>query len=198
MTYVEKVKGAVTPMEALLLLAQGLDDAVLMREAPDPWAGWSNPEMRSRIQALHEAEAPLYERLAASEAEDRVLYNTAAQPLVSVVDVNRDERLIKLAKPTESKLLQRRQYAETVLKLDTVLLEAPAGLTWPEVYAKGGPMWLYTGNREIFMSYPINVRQAMVADIEEDDPETAQEVGRDVLKAAGETGPGSVAMQMAG
>ncbi len=49
-------------------------------------------------------------------------------------------------------------------------------------YSKGGPMWLYLGDREAIMAMPISYRHTMIADIEEDSPIQAQEVARDILK----------------
>lgn len=174
MTYVEQVKGAKSPLHAMLVVAGALDDmmAVLTGIAKPvvadeyDWGAWSAP----------------------AQAE--------AKPLIQATDVSEGERVVKLAPPTESKQLLRKQFAEGVLKLGTVLGDAPAEMTWAEAYAKGGPLWLYTGNRDVVMTYPLEIRAAMVADVEEDDPHTAQEMGRDVLKQPSETGPGGVAMQM--
>lgn len=51
-----------------------------------------------------------------------------------------------------------------------------------EAYAKGGPMWLYLGDRDAIMAMPPAWRQAMIQDIEQDAPLQAQEVARDILK----------------
>jgi hypothetical protein len=51
-------------------------------------------------------------------------------------------------------------------------------------YAKGGPMWLYLGNRDAVMQMPFNYRQELVAELMLDSPAEAQEVGRDILKQA--------------
>lgn len=53
---------------------------------------------------------------------------------------------------------------------------------WTEVYAKGGPMWLYIGNPELVKSLPDSTRRALVADLEEDSPQQAREMARDILK----------------
>lgn len=49
-------------------------------------------------------------------------------------------------------------------------------------YVKGGPLWLHAYDRAAVLQMPIDVRRAMVADIEEISPRDAQELSRDILK----------------
>lgn len=56
------------------------------------------------------------------------------------------------------------------------------GIEAEKVYAKGGPIWLYTGNRPFVMSLPFGVRRLLVEDILIDDPVLGAEVARDILK----------------
>lgn len=96
--------------------------------------------------------------------------------------------------PSPEKAERRATFEAQSLKLGENL---PAGEDWNEVYVKGGPLWLYHLNRDLFMSYPYSIRQGMVADVIEDDPKAAHEMGRDVLKQASETGPGGTGMFIA-
>lgn len=68
---------------------------------------------------------------------------------------------------------------------------------WNHAYAIGGPMWLYLGNRDLVMTLPDQIKQALIEDVLEDSPQDAHEMGRDILKQACETGPGGVGMRMA-
>lgn len=61
-----------------------------------------------------------------------------------------------------------------------------------DAYAKGGPMWLYLGDRDAIMAMPPEYRVLMVADIEEDSPAQAQEVARDLLMDRGAEGTTAV------
>jgi hypothetical protein len=59
-------------------------------------------------------------------------------------------------------------------------------------YAKGGPMWLYLGDRDAIMAMPPEYRHRMVQDIEQDSPAQAQEVARDLLMDRGAEGTTAV------
>jgi hypothetical protein len=54
-------------------------------------------------------------------------------------------------------------------------------------YVKGGPMWLYLGDRDAVMAMPGDYRRLLIADIEQDSAPQAQDVARDILK---DVGPG--------
>lgn len=49
-------------------------------------------------------------------------------------------------------------------------------------YVEGGPFWLWLFDREYMVQMPSHVKQIMVNDILRVDPETAHELGRDILK----------------
>lgn len=102
-----------------------------------------------------------------------------------------DSADIEIPPPNEERLEQRRIFEQQQLRLGEHLGTSE---DWTEAYAKGGPMWLYLGNRDLVMSYPESIRAAMVEDVIATSPLDAEEMGRDVLKQAGEDGPGSVAM----
>ncbi len=173
MSVVERVKAAQNPQEAMVALAAGID--LLLSQQPthpeDPWGTWAS--------------------------EGAPAYHAAPDTLIpdefEVVKVTETPDHIEVAvkAPSPEKAERRASFEAQSLKLGENL---PAGEDWNAVYVKGGPLWLYHLNRDLFMSYPYSIRQGMVADIIEDDPKAAHEVGRDVLKQASETGPGSSAM----
>jgi hypothetical protein len=52
-----------------------------------------------------------------------------------------------------------------------------------DAYMKGGPMWLYLGNRDAIMAMPFAYREELVTELAKDSVVDAQEVGRDILKS---------------
>lgn len=54
-----------------------------------------------------------------------------------------------------------------------------------EAYVKGGPLWLYYGNREYVLGLSKNVWTAMVEDVMQTSPQEATEMGRDLFKVRG-------------
>lgn len=165
MTIEHDVAAATNPKEAMLVIARALDTltalaVVTQREAPpDLWGTWSEAPITSAdIKAI----------------DDR----RAAVEIIQDADTTD----IVIPPPSPEKLEARRQFAVSHLKLHEHL--PPTGLvsSWADVYAKGGPLWLYHGNRELFMTFSDSARAAMVADVLEDDPKAAHEMGRDVLK----------------
>ena len=192
----DAVRSAATPQQAMLAIAKALDKILEQRPDADGWfAEWSTEPTFTRFEptSLSEQSALIKEHLV------EPLRETLGQPSVlRVEDVSTDERIVEIAAPDEAKRLARLLFAQQQLRLDQVYAEPPDdGRTWSEIYAQGGPMWLYTADRDTFMSYPYQVRQSMVADVEADDPAAAGDMGRDVLKHPSETGPGAVAMQVA-
>jgi hypothetical protein len=54
-----------------------------------------------------------------------------------------------------------------------------------EGYAKGGPLWLHIGNPKLVYSMPMAHRQAMAADLFEENPRLAYEFSRDTCRDEG-------------
>ena len=50
-------------------------------------------------------------------------------------------------------------------------------------FVEGGPYWLWLFDREYLVAMPPHVKQIMVNDVLRVDPDTAHELGRDILKA---------------
>lgn len=152
MTLAEQVKTCKTPAEAILLLANAIDE---LRQPADPWdvSLWDDdPAYQAELSAMQ------------------------------IEQTGEEETTVTLAAPDDEKRGARAMFAQEILNLDEALpdVERPC-----EVYAKAGPLWLWLGNRELLMQYPEHVRAAMVRDVMEDDPKTAEEFGRDILKDPG-------------
>jgi hypothetical protein len=182
----QQVRAATSPQEAILVLAKALDRALQgiaeihtnlqYGKADNAWdqIGWSEPIDHSSEWLM--------------TAQDQAKSNDRA---VEVIE-NGDTTDIVLRTPSEEKMQRRREFEAQHLRLSETLGDAE---DWNEAYAKGGPMWLYIGNRELVMSYPEQVRSLMIEDVIEDSPKDAHEMGADLLKQPSETGPGSVAMR---
>lgn len=160
----DAVRGTKNPQEALLVIAEALDQVLArleeLAEQPKADDGWGKWSMDDEVQA-------------AFEKPD--------EPAFDIV-IGEGVTEISFKAPSEEKLARRRLFAEAVLQLQEQGLEQ-YGIDDPfDTYAKGGPLWLYHGNRELFMQYSPEVRAAMVMDVEEDDKREAHEMSRDVLK----------------
>lgn len=166
MTLLEQVQQAKTPRAAIMLLAQAIDELLAQ---PDEWDEWAELEKES---------AP-------------------AEPTASnSIQVKQGDGQAEVVLPTPSveKQLKRATFADQQIKLGEYAKNAnewpdepEGGLeSWTDVYSIAGPYWLYTVDREFVMSLNRTARTAMIEDIEEDDPETARIVARDILKYSGE------------
>jgi hypothetical protein len=158
MTFIEDVQRAKSPREALLNLAAGLDilvERIDRLERTSSWDEWG--------------------------ADEEGIFVPLPEPAqrAPVIAADGDTTDVNLPPPSAEKLAARRMFEKQSLHLVDYL---GTGEDWTEVYAKGGPVWLYVGNRELVMSLPHSVRQALVADLEEDAPQQAKEMARDVLK----------------
>lgn len=170
--YVAEVFAAPNSKTAMVAIAAGIDEILARLSGPAPeaaWDEWSEPAPAPGRAV--EIQTPLFQ---AHHTE------TTAE--------------IEIAPTSPKKMAQRALFERQVLKLANSYGNEQ---DWTEVYAKGGPLWLYMTDREFVAGLPYPIRQMMVSDVMEDDPDTAQEMGRDILKFAGESGPGSSAMMVA-
>lgn len=159
MKLTDQIKQCRTPQEALLLLAEAIDSLAADTQQVDPWEertiDWSiidtPTSLPERPTSMHNHDFELPERRSTLDAKGQLVTPPA--------DPRRKEI--------------RRAFAETYK------LEAEGIL--PDAYAEHGPLWLYYGDRDFVMSLPLTARQVMVADIMEDSPSEAAEVGRDIL-----------------
>lgn len=179
MTYETQVREAQSPKDALLVIARALDELLacqFVEATPkaDAWGGWvaHDPTTAITQQMTNEPVPP--QRVRINQGED------TSEVVLPTVGAERYKA--------------RCAFAESQLQLSAHLGD---GEDWVWAYGKGGPMWLYLSNRDLVMSYPEEIRRRMVEDVEQDSPEDAHEMSRDILKAACETGPGSPAMHIA-
>jgi hypothetical protein len=158
----ERVRAAQNPQDALCMIADALDalyvEIAELKDQPAQDDGWGSWESGSGLQVEHDLDAG---------------ESTVTVPAVS-------EEVQEL----------RRKFAESTLNLQAALEAEGLDPTedWVEAYAKGGPLWLYHGNRDFVVQLPYAVRHALVLEASADDPEEAIKMGRDLLKDDGAEG----------
>lgn len=167
MTFVEDVQNARSPREAMLNLAAGLDvlvERINHLESSTNWDSWGDelgePDLPGGID---------YDRFVG-----------VVKPKAPVITEQDGETTVDIPPPSEAKQAYRRLFEQQALHLSEYLHDDDQD--WTEVYAKGGPMWLYIGNPELVKSLPDSTRRALVSDLEEDSPQQAREMARDILK----------------
>lgn len=180
MTYHDDVQAAQSPKDALLVIARALDELLacqFVEATPkaDAWGGW----------VAHDPTTAITQQMT----------NEPVPPQRVRINQGEDTSEVVLPKVSPERYIARTAFADAQLKLNDHL--GAGEVDWIAAYGVGGPMWLYLGNRDLVMSYPEEIRRRMVEDVEQDSPEDAHEMSRDILKAACETGPGSPAMHIA-
>lgn len=152
-----QVRGAKNPQEALIAVAKGIDQILEMLTAQlaPAQAGWG---------AWQPAEA---------------IGDGQFDP-VYAVEGDEDETTVTIPPASEEKRAKRRELAGAMALEEHATFAGIEDIE--EIYAKGGPVWLYTCDRDFVMSLPDYMRREMVADVLEDDPVTAHDMARDVLK----------------
>lgn len=153
MKLADQIKQAKTPRDAMLLLAQAIDEIRedLDRRATDPWD-----------EPLTWGDAPPAD------------LDVPAMTTVSGEDWS--ETVIRPV--SEEKQALRAEWATTALENMTTLPLDEA----VDAYSKGGPVWLHAFDREYVMGLPIHLRMAMVADLLEEDKDAAHMMSADLLK----------------
>lgn len=152
MTFVEDVQNARSPREAMLNLAAGLDVLVERIDKLESSTNWDSW---------------------GDSVEQRL-----PQP-VQITEQDGETEVV-IPPPSTEKMAKRMLFEQQALHLSEYLHDDDQD--WTEVYAKGGPMWLYIGNPELVKSLPDGTRRALVSDLEEDSPQQAREMARDILK----------------
>lgn len=151
-------------------VVRAVQDAEAIRLLEDALAIETDAEerlaMEARLRLLKETGGSMNER----EVGD--VYSSEG-------DEESDSVTVSLKTPSAEKYERRHNFAEA-MKLEE-MIPLPADEAY-DAYAKGGPLWLYLGNRPVVMSLPYEWRQRMVMDVEEDSPRAAQEMARDILK----------------
>lgn len=102
------------------------------------------------------------------------------------------ELTVEIPPASPERQAYRRRFAEQLNLYEALTVKGVTPDEFLDAYAKGGPMWLYLGDRDAIMTLPYGARVAMIEDIEQDAPVQAQEVGRDLLMERGVEGTESV------
>lgn len=130
--------------------------------------------LRARIYLLEDEIKP--------PAEHIDLEQSRSVQSVQNGDVTVDLPMVSLDEEDE-----REKFARFVLKLPEYY--GDSGEEYVKSYRKGGPLLLYYSHRDMVMSQPTDVKQAMIADVERLSPNEAAEMGRDLLKDMEAGGP---------
>jgi hypothetical protein len=156
-----------------------------------------NKQAIEGVQAMLDVEADAEERRAL-EAKLRLLKDEGASIIRREAGVRVqslvDDSTVTVDIPPASPERQedRRRFARNGHLHSFLSQPALNEAEFEDAYAKGGPMWLYLGDRDAIMAMPPEYRVLMVADIEEDSPAQAQEVARDLLMDRGAEGTTAV------
>lgn len=181
--------------EALFVVAEALDrieaklDSAPQSPAP-AWDDWTNPAVHRQATIdveVDRAEMAFqmgidddipYEDMSenAQRAHDAIVEAKIAQGKSAqlATDVTVDVKPVSVERHNE-----RLHFAIETLNLNT---ELGTEDDWCLTYAKGGPAWLYAHRRDLVVQYSEAVKQQMVSDLEQDDPQAAHEMARDILK----------------
>lgn len=218
MTTFDRVKAASNPQDALLAIAQGIDSILMALTRPEelvdekrPWEieGWRaenddvGPQPEPDFQTVQEEINALRERADAEpdpddrkalEAQWRLQQDNLKahpdyvppNPKAKKVTTDDDGNvLIDLPPVSEEKQVRRAEFAREHLKLQERFKDEK----WIDVYAKGGPLWLYHSQRALVMGLPDEWKVAMVQDVAEESSKDARYMRRDILK---DPDPGNV------
>jgi hypothetical protein len=85
---------------------------------------------------------------------------------------------VDIKPPSAEKKIERFEFAKQKLKLHECYDEENI----LEAYSKGGPLWLYTSDRDFVVKLPEELKRAMIEDLEELSPDEAALMARDLLK----------------
>lgn len=218
MTVREQVLKARTPQEALLVLADAIDN--LNKEPSfDSWDGWNDPETHKQVNAQF-AEASVKPKAAFAEyarikeelaetsdpEESQALqaklnllkdelkppahYADEEQQASKLVTDENGNVVVELPPPTEEHMELRREFAEKRLKLQDEF-----GPEILESYVKGGPLVIYYTDRDFVMRLPDEFKRVMVDDVQNFSPREAKEMARDILKDVTADGGRDVTME---
>lgn len=98
----------------------------------------------------------------------------------SVTEVTDDGIVTTVPEVDEERKSARRELAKRMRLAD----EIPSDEDLVEAYVKGGPLWLYYGNRDFVMTLPDDMRKEMCEDVLVDSKTEGRQMAADVLKVA--------------
>lgn len=172
MTTEQAVSKAASPQSAMLFIAQALDRIEAKLNAQPARDGWDMDWSPNKEVAMSTSD-----------------YKTEMSPSDDRIIVDGDNTIVDVPAVSPTKMKERYHFAANDLKIDQYAAAQPGwdaepdGYdSWADVYAHGGPMWLYHANREFVMSLSREVRTQLVEDMISQDPKLAHEMSRDILK----------------
>lgn len=194
MTIREQVLAAASPRDALLVIADALDNQT---PAEDPWGTWGT---ETHVPANEDRVAAISEELKTCDGEDRqallaelriltdkgeaVESGDLAEAKRTKVETDEDGKtIIDIPPPNEDQLNMRKQFVAEMMEPD------PGRAPFSEAFIKGGPLLLYYSDRDYVMQLPPNWRKLFVEDVILSSPMEAHEMGRDILKEDDENDP---------
>lgn len=202
-----RVRQAHNPQEALLAIAEALD-RIETRQLSDvdkpsyaSWGTWNSSESASKTEdsAVLQSDAPAdvseddlddldpAERELVIAARRRLAQDSGRArepepPSALRVEQGEDGATVEYLPPARARQENRAVFAATRLQLHKAFPEM--GREAVAAYMQGGPMWLYLSEagRDYILSLPVEMRQEMVRDVEQDSSRDAAELARDILK----------------
>lgn len=114
--------------------------------------------------------------LARDQLAETLAIEAGPEPSASTVEVVDGKVTVNLPPADDIKQAKRREFAKAIQ-----LEESLDGATCDD-YGKGGPLWLYYGNRDFVITLPYEAMLEMVKDVFEDDPTEAAIMAADLLK----------------
>lgn len=205
MTYSDTVRQARNQQEALVAVAQGIDEILARladKPADDGWGSWSSgtiavdtakkwanafdvarDEQITELREMIAAETDP-DNILAMQAKLRLLTDTGQTPYAATEGrrVEPDEDGIVDLPPVDAARRDARQKWALDFGLGQMMDPPMDNEQAALAYGLGGPLWLYLPQRETIMGLPEHVRRMMVEDVERDSPAQAQELARDILK----------------
>lgn len=212
MTTREDVLAAANPRAALLVLADAIDS--LQSKPADPWGEWDD-ELKAAPEQTRAK--PGWENQIHQSGQKPIEYDSATgeptqggpfskqtddgSPVVDFPTPEADQLALRRAcldhldfenmtdrdeNGNEYRLFPREDTPERREEIKKLA----------KAYIKAGPVWLYLSNRDHVIQLPIDVRQNMIADVEEVDPKYAYHMAKDILMDRGDQGADKTALPM--
>lgn len=152
-------------------------------DEPFPMPTLSESSQEDSQEGKAEDELSPEEQAAVEAARARLANETGGTPEQPDpgTRVEADGKVVDLPPVDQERAVKRHNLART-LNLEADGID-------PNAYVKGGPLWLYYGNREYVMGLPEAVHRQMIEDVQQDSVQEAQEMARDLLMFRGKEGP---------
>lgn len=188
-----------SPRDALLVIADYVDELRNQAKTSDPWDEWADPAADlSSEQNANDEIAELEAELHGNEDPEQSKVLRARIELAKDALVPDDERSMhdNTGERTEQIVAENGDVvvevpkADELTKLDRLALSKQLNLEeefTPEVahgFLLAGPLYLYYSVRDYIMQQPVDVKQKMIIDVEKSSPAEAHEFARDIMKVS--------------